>query len=191
MSDRAQLFSRCSYICILLMVVAQTHEIFPRLFYRIPKNPRSREGNPVLGTRVTLWRKTKEIFGISSSSCIGPDIKRAIFVKVNFGKTWPKATGLTGKPVLDIHITLWRKTKMIFGIKALNYVELYVAQHIFFLKKTFYFLKDYSLSGIRLFLTKWKPFPSQKTVCQPAYAKAPQCAGVGANSYPHIIQHSF
>jgi hypothetical protein len=72
----------------------------------MPKNPILRVGNPVLGTRVTLSRKTKEIFGISSSSCIGPYIKRAFFVKVNFGKTGPKATGLTGNPVLDIHITL-------------------------------------------------------------------------------------
>jgi hypothetical protein len=110
-------------------------------------------------------------------------------MKVNFGEIWPKATGLIGNPVLDIHVTFWRKTKVICWISALNHVEWYVAQHIFekiclevpshifskifFFEKTFYFLKDDSLSGIRLFLSKWKPFLSQKTLHPPAYTKAP------------------
>jgi hypothetical protein len=101
-----QIFSRCFYICILLMVLAQTHEIFPRLFYRMPNSPRSLVGNPALGTRVKLRRKIKVIFGISSSTSLGPYVKRVIFMKVKFGEIWPKATGFTGKPVLDIHITL-------------------------------------------------------------------------------------
>jgi hypothetical protein len=101
-------------------------------------------------------------------------------VKVNFGKTWPKATGLTGNPLLDIHITLWRKTKMMFGISVLNYVESYVAQHMFsknfVFEKTFYFLKNDSLSGIRLFLSKWKPFLSQKNCMSACYYESfPLC----------------
>ncbi len=139
-SDRAQHFTRRSYICILLMVVAQTHETFPRLLSRMSKNPRFLVENLILGIHITLWRKTKVMFEISSSSCIGPYIKRVIFVKVNFCKTWPKATGLTGNPVLDIHSTPWRETKVIFGISALNYVESCVAQHVF-LKKPSIFLK--------------------------------------------------
>ena len=136
-SDRAVIFTRYSWICFLNMVVAWTRETFPRLFYRIPKNRGFLVRNLVLGFNVTFWRKIKVIFGISSSSCIRPYIKRIIFVKVNFGEIWPKAIGFTGNPVLDIHITLWRKTKVIFGISASNYVEWHVAQHIF-QKKIFF-----------------------------------------------------
>jgi hypothetical protein len=70
MSDWARISTRYFYVCIPLMVVVQTHETFPRLFYRMPKNPRSLVGNPTFGILITLWRKTKVIFGISSSSCI-------------------------------------------------------------------------------------------------------------------------
>ena len=86
-SDRAEIFTRYSWICILIMVVAPTRETFSRLFYsyRMSKNPRFLIENPVLGFHITFWRKTKVIFGISSSSCIRSYIKRVIFVKVNFG----------------------------------------------------------------------------------------------------------
>jgi hypothetical protein len=56
------------------MVIAETHETFPRLLYRISKNPRFLIANPVLGTCLTLYRKPKVIFGISSPSCIEPFI---------------------------------------------------------------------------------------------------------------------
>ncbi len=57
---------------MLLMIVAKTHETFPRLFYRMPKNSRSLVVNPALRTRAPLCRKTKVIFGINSLSCIEP-----------------------------------------------------------------------------------------------------------------------
>jgi len=93
-SDRAQIFTKCSYVRILLMVVAKTHETFPRLFYTISKN-------------LKVWVKNPR-FLITNS-------------------------------ILGIHITLWRKTKVIFGISAFSYLEWYVAQHIF--QKQFFFGK--------------------------------------------------
>ncbi len=151
MSDRAEIFTTYSYICTLMMVIASTREIVSRLFCRFFKN-----------------------HGFSNHRF------------------------LTENPVLDIHITLWRKTKVIFGISALNCIELYVAQQlftkkfflkkkgwgahpaiffrkIFFLGKSFYFLKNDFLSGILSFLVKWKPFLSKKTACPPVSAKASHC----------------
>jgi hypothetical protein len=139
MCDRAEIFTRYSWIYTLVMVVAPTRETFPRLFYRILKNPRFLIENPVLGFHITFCRKTKVIFGINSSSCIGPCIKRVIFVKVNFWRK-PIDTGFWPKnPVLCIHITFWRKTKVIFGISASNHIEWYVAQYIS--QKKFFFEK--------------------------------------------------
>jgi len=68
-------------------------------------------------------------------------------MKVNLGEIWPKATGLTENPVLDIHITLWRKTKVILGISALKYVESNVAQYTF--QKNF--LKKYAWKSAAIF----------------------------------------
>ncbi len=70
MSDRARIFTKCSYIYILLMVIAKTDEIFSRLFYQMPKNPRSLVGNLVLGIHITLWRKTRVIFEIRALNCV-------------------------------------------------------------------------------------------------------------------------
>ena len=53
-SDRMRVFAKCSYIHILFMVNAKTHETFPRLFHRMPKNPKFLVENLVVRTRVTL-----------------------------------------------------------------------------------------------------------------------------------------
>ena len=136
-SDRAKIFTRYSRLWILIIIVAWAREAFPGLFYRTLKNARFLVWNPALGFCITFWRKTKVIFGISSSSCIRPCTKRAIFVEVTLGEIWPKLAGLTENPVLGIYVAFWRKTKVIFGISASNHIEWYVALHIFKKKRFF------------------------------------------------------
>ena len=132
------------------MVVAPTRETFSRLFYsyRMSKNPRFLVENPILGMHITLWRKTKVIFWISALNYAEWCVAQHIFQKNNFSKKYGSGT----PPAI-----LVRK---------------------FFFEKTFCFLKDDSLSGIRLFLSKWKLFLSKKNRMSACLCESsPLCGG--------------
>ena len=87
---------------------------------------------------------------------------------------------------------------MIFEISASNYIEWYVAQHIFqktkffekkaefppvifiwkkfFLENLLFSKKNHFLRGILLFLVKRKSFLSKTAACPPTYVKVANCA---------------
>jgi hypothetical protein len=77
-------------------------------FTGCPKHHRSLIGNPVLGTSVTVWRKTKRIFEISSSSCIEPYIHNSFWRKfrsISTSKLDPKRAQIFTKCSYICHIS--------------------------------------------------------------------------------------
>ncbi len=96
--DWAQTFGDYSSICGTWSTIAPSDDNELSRYYEFSQNPGFWVLIAIFGNKKLFWCKTEVIFGISSSSCIGPYIVKTGFLKNIF---WPLCWGNLEEKVIS------------------------------------------------------------------------------------------